>query len=126
MARFARVDKDNIVQSVHMVSDEQLINENGVEEEDFGIVHLNKVHGVGFTWIQSSADGSFRKNRATKGSTYDKTNDAFISPKPYESWELNDSTFQWEAPISYPVDDKIYTWNEDTEAWDEAPAAESE
>jgi hypothetical protein len=102
-----------------MVSDEHLINENGVEEEDFGIAYLNKVHGFGFTWVQSSVDGSFRKNRAGKGYTYDKANDAFISGKPYESWELNDSTFQWEAPISYPDDDNTYTWNEDTQTWDD-------
>ena len=94
MARFARVDKDNIVRSVHMVSDEHLLNEEGQEEEVFGIAYLNKVHGVGFTWVQSSADGSFRKNRAGRGYTYDKANDAFISEKPYESWVLNSSTFQ--------------------------------
>ena len=75
MAHFARIDKDNIVQSVHVVNNEDVLNERGVEEEVFGIVHLNKVHGTGFTWVQTSYNHNFRKQFAGTGFTYDKTND---------------------------------------------------
>ena len=119
MAHFARIDKNNIVQSVHVVDNKDLINEHDTEEEDFGIVYLNKIHGVGFTWVQSSLEGSFRKNCAAVGCTYDKVQDAFIPIKPHESWTLNEETCQWEAPTPMPDDDKRYTWNEDTTTWDE-------
>jgi hypothetical protein len=120
MANFARVDKNNIVQSIQIVDDENLLNEHGDEEEEFGIAYLNKMHGVGFTWIQSSLDGSFRKNPASLGGTYDKVKDAFIPIKPYESWvTLNEDTCQWETPVSKPDDGKQYEWNEIEKSWDE-------
>jgi len=134
MARFARIDKNNTVQSVHVVDNEHLINEHGNEEEDFGITYLNKIHGVGFTWMQSSyntrggihygSDGNpddkipLRKNHAGPGFTYDKERDAFIPPQIYDSWTLNEDTCQWEAPKAYPDDDKDYEWNEDNETWE--------
>ena len=75
-------------------------------------------------WIQTSyntqggvhSDGGtpLRKNYAGTGFTYDKTRDAFIPPKPYESWVLNEDTCDWEAPVAYPDDGKVYTWNEET------------
>ena len=134
MSYFARVDKDNIVQSVCVVNDEHLLNEHGQEEEAFGIAFLNKLHGYGFTWIQTSyntrgglqyapnsnePDGgiALRKNYAGIGYTYDKTRDAFIAPKPYPSWELNEDTCRWNAPTPYPDDGKIYIWDEDTTSW---------
>lgn len=61
----------------------------------------------------------FRKNYAIIGGTYDATRDAFIPPKQYESWTLNEDTCQWEAPVAYPDDGKVYTWNEETTQWDE-------
>ena len=119
MANFARIDKNDIVQSIQVVDNENLLNEHGIEEEDFGIVYLNKIHGVGFTWVQSSLDGSFRKNCAAIGCTYDKVQDAVITIKPHKSWTLNDETCQWEAPVSYPEVVGPYSWNEDTQTWDE-------
>ena len=75
-------------------------------------------------WIQTSyntqggvhSDGGtpLRKNYAGTGFTYDKTRDAFIPPKTYESWVLNEDTCDWEAPVAYPDDGKVYTWNEET------------
>ena len=59
----------------------------------------------------------FRKNYAGKGFTYDSGKDAFISPKPFASWVLNETTCNWEAPVSYPTDGKKYNWNEDTTSW---------
>ena len=120
MAYFARLDKNNIVKSVHIVDDNHLLNEHGVAEEDFGIVYLNKVHGVGFTWVQTSKDGSIRKNRAGIGDTYDKERDAFIPFKTFPSWTLNEETCKWESPVPFdPEENKPYRWNEDTTSWDE-------
>jgi len=80
-------------------------------------------------WIQTSynthggvhLDGgvALRKNYAGVGYTYDTTRDAFISPKPYPSWTLDEASCQWTAPTAYPDDEKQYSWNEDTTAWDE-------
>ncbi len=127
MSYFARVDKNNIVQSVHVVSNENLLNETGIEEEEFGIAYLNKLHGFGFTWVQTSKSDSFRKQYAGIGYTYDKTNDVFIEPKPFPSWTL-DGSYEWDAPEPYPedgtvnIDDgKRYDWNEDSLAWVETP-----
>jgi hypothetical protein len=58
-----------------------------------------------------------RKNYAGIGYKYDRVRDAFIPPRPYPSWILNDDSCLWEAPVPYPTDDKIYTWNEDTISW---------
>ena len=118
MAHFARVDKNNIVQSVHVVDNENLLNEHGKEEEDFGIVHLNKIHGVGFTWVQTSYNNNFRKQYACFGQTYDKTNDVFILPQPYSSWSL-DSNFDWQPPTAMPDDGKEYDWDEDKKTWNQ-------
>ena len=60
----------------------------------------------------------FRKNYAGIGFTYDYARDAFIPPKPYNSWVLNTGTCLWEAPVAYPNDDQLYTWNEENEQWD--------
>jgi len=98
MAHFARIDKNNIVKSIHVVDNDNLLNEEGIEEENFGIAYLNKVHGVGFTWMQTSYNNNFRKNYAGIGFSYDKERDAFIPPKPYESWILNEDTYQWDPP----------------------------
>tara|TARA_B110000046_G_C12970591_1_gene388755 strand:- start:49 stop:366 length:318 start_codon:yes stop_codon:yes gene_type:complete len=69
------------------------------------------------TWIETTIDGSTRKNYAGVGYTYDSTRDAFIAPKPYPSWTLIEDTCQWAASVAMPDDDKMYTWNEDTTAW---------
>ena len=61
---------------------------------------------------------AFRKNYAGIGYTYDKTRDAFIPPKPYESWTLNEETCLWDSPVPYPEDGQIYNWNEETQTWD--------
>ena len=78
-------------------------------------------------WIQTSYNTRggvhmnggtpLRKNYAGIGMTYDAQRDAFISPKPFASWTLNEETCQWEAPIAEPDDDKFHVWNEDTQSW---------
>ena len=103
MSHFAKIDKDNIVTEVI------------VAEQDF--INSGKV-GDSFLWVQTSYNNNFRKQFAGIGCTYDKINDVFISPKPYESWTL-DASFDWQPPTAYPDDGKRYNWNEDTQAWDE-------
>ena len=61
----------------------------------------------------------FRKNYAGIGYTYDETRDAFISPQPYDSWTLNETSCLWEAPVAMPNDDNTYSWNEETQQWDQ-------
>jgi hypothetical protein len=81
------------------------------------------------TWIQTSYNTyggehklggtPLRKNYAGIGFTYDVEKDAFIPPQPYASWTLNETTCQWEAPVAYPDDGNMYTWNETDQQWDE-------
>ena len=67
---------------------------------------------------RTSTDPSFRKNFASIGDTYDKSLDAFISPKPFPSWVLETNTAKWQAPVKHPDDNLIYKWNEESQAWD--------
>lgn len=67
-------------------------------------------------WIQTSYNHNIRKNYAGVGYSYDEVRDAFIPPKPFDSWTLNEETCNWEAPTPYPDDGQIYSWNE-TEGW---------
>lgn len=69
------------------------------------------------TWIETKIDGSIRKNYAGIGYSYDSEKDAFISPKPFDSWVLNDGTCQWDAPVDYPGDGKDYKWDESKVNW---------
>ena len=69
-------------------------------------------------WVETFRDGSQRKNYAGKGFTYDSSKDAFIPPKPYASWTLNETTCRWEPPTAFPDDGSVYTWNEETTSWD--------
>ena len=81
------------------------------------------------SWVQTSyntqgnkhlLDGTpLRGNYAGIGYTYDSTNDVFYAPQPFPSWKLSETTWTWEAPIAYPTDDKVYTWNEETTSWTE-------
>ena len=78
--------------------------------------HIDTLSG---TWVQTSYNGSIRKNFAGKGYTYDTDKDAFIAPKPYASWTLNNTTCKWESPVAFPTDGKQYEWDEDTTNWKE-------
>ena len=86
-----------------------------VAEKDF--INSGKV-GDEFLWVQTSYNGNFRKNYGGVGYSYDQTRDAFIAPKPYASWILNETTCLWEAPVAYPDDGEKYVWNESTTTWD--------
>jgi hypothetical protein len=93
-----------------------IVTEVLVSEKDFILTQHNG--GVGW-YKQTSYNGTFRKNYAGIGYIYDATRDAFIAPQPYPSWTLNEDTCQWDSPVSYPTDDKRYTWDEETTNWKE-------
>ena len=97
--RMAAISSEDIVLNVILVSSEDKYKLQ-VYDEEYVTVPEN------------------RYNQCGEGYTYDKANDVFISPKPYPSWTL-DASFDWQPPTAMPVDDKMYSWNEDTQAWDE-------
>ena len=111
MANFAKLNNDNIVIDV------QSVHNNTATNEDAGITFLNNLYGTSDTWKQSFKDGT-RKNYAGIGYTYDEDKDAFIAPKPFNSWSLNETTCRWEPPVVYPTDGQMYNWNEETTSWD--------
>ena len=115
MAHFAQLE-NNIVKQVIVVSNVDTSDENGVENEEIGIAFCSNL--LGGTWKQTSYNAKIRKNYAGIGYTYDEGRDAFIAPKPYNSWLLDEDTCQWKAPVDYPTDDKRYSWNEETLTWD--------
>ena len=114
MSHFAQIDENNIVTQVIVI--EQDVVDTGL-------------FGDPTSWIQTSYNTSggvhllggtpLRKNYAGIGYTYDSTRDAFIPPKPFNSWTLNETTCLWEAPIAMPDDGKMYSWDEETTSWTE-------
>ena len=130
MASFAKIGLNNKVIAVHSVHNNELKDSNGVEQEINGINFLTNLHGWAI-WKQTSYNSNIRKNFAGIGYTYDEDRDAFIPPKPYNSWVLNETTCQWESPVVKPetytknlVDENnnpipdYYNWNEETKQWD--------
>ena len=114
MAHFAQLE-NNIVKQVIVVSNQDILDENGQESEQKGIDFCSNL--LGGTWIQTSYNAKIRKNYAGIGYTYDEGRNAFIAPKPYASWTLDETKAQWKAPVDMPTDDKRYTWNEATTSW---------
>ena len=112
MAHFAKLGVGNIVETVEVVSNDIAITEQA------GVDFLNNLYNTRDVWKQTSYNGNIRKNYAGIGFTYDADKDAFIPPKPYRSWTLNETTCLWEAPVAYPDDGEQYTWNETNQTWD--------
>lgn len=118
MAHFVELDNDNIVVRGIVVHNNELLDESGNESEAKGIDFCTNL--LGGRWIQTSYNGNFRKNYAGNGYVYDEVRDAFIAPKPYPSWILNEDTCKWEPPISYPMEEnKAHYWDEDSLSWRE-------
>ncbi len=114
MAHFAKLDENNIVLDVNVVNNNVLDSSN---EEASGIAFLIQWSGGYSNWKQTSYNGTIRKNFAGIGFQYDAERNAFIAPKPYTSWTLNESTCQWESPVPYPSDGKRYGWFEPNRQW---------
>lgn len=112
MAHFAKLGTGNIVERVEVVSNDIATTEQA------GVDFLNNLYGTRDVWKQTSYNANFRKNYAGIGYEYDQTRNAFISPKPYPSWTLNEETCRWEAPVAYPTDGQNYRWNETNETWE--------
>jgi len=117
MAHFAQLDDSNIVTQVIVVANNELLVD-GVESEEQGIAFCQSLFGG--NWKQTKYSGSIRKNYAGIGYTYDAGRDAFIPPKPYASWALDEVTCQWNAPVPMPTDGKMYLWDEATISWVQA------
>jgi hypothetical protein len=127
MATFAKIGLNNKVIEVLSVHNNELLDANGVEQEVNGIDFLTKLTGWAI-WKQTSYNTRggvhllggtpLRKNHAGIGYTYDEDRDAFIQPKPYNSWVLNETTCLWEAPIALPDTENRYNWNETNQTWD--------
>jgi len=118
MAHFAKLNSDNIVLHIDVVDNNVLLDENNVEQESLGISFLQEIHGW-LDWKQTSYNANFRKNYAGIGYKYDSTRDAFIPPQPFSSWTINETTCQWEAPVTYPTisEGYIIQWDEINLRW---------
>jgi hypothetical protein len=135
MAYFAKLNSNNIVEQVIAIHNNELLD-NGIESEEKGIAFCKSLYGQDTNWKQTSyntkegkhylSDNSglsntqekaFRKNYAGVGYEYNQQKDAFIPPKPFNSYILNESTCTWDSPIPYPTDGKGYLWNEENQSW---------
>ena len=118
MAHFAKLDENNVVTQVIVVNNNDC-SVNGVESETVGILFCKELFGQDTKWKQTSYNGKIRKNYASVGYTYDETRDAFLPPKPFNSWVLNETTCRWEAPVEMPQNGNIHTWDEQSLSWKE-------
>jgi hypothetical protein len=119
MAHFAKINSDNVVEQVIVIAN---------EVESYGASFITDTLQLSGTWLQTSFNTHggihfqggipLRKNYANIGSTYDVSKDAFIPPKPFPSWVLDEETCLWASPVAKPVDSKKYLWNEATTSWD--------
>lgn len=137
MAHYAKISDNNIVEQVVVVDNEDTLDKNGNESEFIATNFLQHVIGLDTNWLKTSYNTkggiyrdsitnepledqskAFRKNYAQIGYIYDEQRDAFIPPKPYPSWILNEFSCLWEAPIPRPTGNNFYKWNEETQSWD--------
>jgi hypothetical protein len=135
MGYFCKIDINNYVLVIHSVRND-VFTINGIEDENIASDFLNNLHNVNYVWKQTSYNThggihytngepsedqskAFRKNYAGIGYYYDSIRDAFIPPKPFPSWTLNEQSCLWQSPIPYPNDGKMYQWNEETGNWEE-------
>jgi|TARA_A100001391_G_scaffold62943_1_gene39204 hypothetical protein len=122
MAHFAKLGIGNKVLKVEVVHNDVATTEQA------GVDFLNNLYGTNDIWKQTSYNTlggvhllggtPFRKNYATIGGKYDAQRDAFVDPKPFPSWILNETTCIWEAPVEKPDDGERYEWNEETQQWE--------
>ena len=119
MAHFAQLDENNIVTNVIVVNNEVLLDSNNIEQESIGIDFCKSLFGQDTNWIQTSYNGSFRNCFAGSGFEYRAALDAFIPPKPYNSWILDEVTATWQAPTPMPASENSerYVWDEQTISW---------
>lgn len=137
MGSFVKLNNENfVIQGVALVN--EIFTVNNIEIEQIGIDFLNNLYKTNDVWKKTSYNTrggiyyevdnnipsqdqskAFRKNYAGIGYYYDEIRDAFIPPKPFPSWTLDEFSCLWQSPIPYPNDGKIYEWNEETGNWEE-------
>jgi hypothetical protein len=117
MAHFAQLSSNNTVSQVIVVNNADTIDQDGNESEAIGIAFCQTLLGADTRWIQTSYNARIRKNYAGIGFTYDEDLDAFIPPKPFPSWVLNEDTCLWESPLPMPNDGQKYQWDENQGQW---------
>lgn len=123
MAHYAFLDNNNIVTEVIVGVDENIIQTDTDGTQVGGSTEAWETFYGNFrgqVCKRTSYNGNFRKNYAGTGFTYDATRDAFIAPKPWNSWVLDEDTCKWKAPIPFPADGKDYLWSENDLTWKEA------
>jgi len=108
VSHWAEIDSENKVIRV-------TVGDNNDPAGDEGYQWL--IDNLGGTWIKTSYNNRIRFNFAGIGYVYDEGRDAFIAPKPFNSWVLDEATCQWNSPIPYPSDGKMYRWNEEELNW---------
>lgn len=138
MANFAMLDENNIVTQVITIYNNNILDENGVESEDVGIDFCRKLFEENTNWKQTSYNNNFRVRYAGIGYSYNEELDAFVPPKTFESWVLNEETADWESPVGPAptlTEEEIearsfYRWDEEAGEWvletPELPAPEGE
>ena len=122
MAYFAKLGTGNIVEQVISINNAVITDANGVEQEQLGNDFINKLYNTRDVWKQTSYNNNIRKNYAGIGFHYDQARDAFIAPKPFNSWILNEDTCRWETPVAKPTteleENQYYYWNESIINWE--------
>lgn len=116
MAHYAFLNSDNIVTEVIPGRNEDEVID-GISDWEAHYASCRP----GQTCKRTSYNNNYRKNYAGIGYKYDPTRDAFIAPKPYASWVLNEETCRWESPVAMPTDGKLYRWDEESTNWVEVP-----
>jgi hypothetical protein len=136
MAHFSQLDENNIVTQVIVVANEDTSDSNGVEVEEIGVAFCKKLLGADTRWVQTSYNGNFRVRYAGIGYSFSEELNAFIAPKPFDSWILNEETADWESPVG-PAPElteeevearSFYKWDEENQEWvlETPPAPEEE
>lgn len=121
MAHFVELDDNNTVIRGVVVNNQVILNEQGQESEELGIAFCRSLYGQDTIWKQTSYNGNFRKHYAGFGYTYNETLDAFVPPKPFPCFTLNEETCLWEPPVPMPTEkpeNSYYQWNEEKLNWD--------
>ena len=111
MAHYAKLTTENIVETVIVIDNEH------EPTEDQGIEYCRSLYGQDTQWRKASYNRTIRKNFPGPGYYYDRYRDAFIPPRPYQSWIFNEQLCSWDPPTPEPKDGKLYRWDEYTASW---------
>jgi hypothetical protein len=122
MAHYAELDENNIVKQVLYVDNQHILDENGNESEALGIAQCKEgLNNLNARLIRTSYSSSIRGRYASIGYSYDENLDLFLPPKPFDSWILNEETYEWEAPVAMPTNlekGQYPSWNEESQSWE--------